>query len=89
MDDTKKDKNRKLVKIPTELGATHRLTAVIEHHGVIASSGHYTAKCWNNQTKQWYLVDDHYSKKISETRVQSENVYIIMYMNTIKNKSDS
>ena len=74
-----KDKNKHLVAIPTKLGQTHQLTAVIEHLGATTYCGHYRAKCWSQIAQQWHTIDDSFVKEMEERRLQSENAYILMY----------
>ena len=59
----KLEKNNKMVHYPIQFKGLN-LKAVIEHHGRSIASGHYKAKCWDQTTQRWYVMDDQLGFKI-------------------------
>ena len=76
----KLEKNSRMVHYPTEFKGMN-LKAVIEHHGKTIASGHYKAKCWNQATQKWYVMDDHFVKEIGEPRIHTAEAYMLLYVN--------
>lgn len=62
---------------------THRLVAMINHHGSAMNSGHYTAFVRDITSGIWYHVDDSLVTRVSEAKVAAgEDAYVLMYERT-------
>lgn len=65
--------------IPTQ-NATHNLVAVIRHHGLTQSSGHYTALLRSPHSHTWFLADDEAITATSSQEVtRGEDAYFVVY----------
>ncbi|ESU39072.1 Ubiquitin carboxyl-terminal hydrolase [Giardia duodenalis] len=59
---------------------THRLVAMINHHGSTMNSGHYTAFVRDVTSGVWYLVDDSIVTRASEAEVSAgTDAYVLLY----------
>ncbi|EFO61305.1 DUB-1 [Giardia lamblia P15] len=66
--------------ISTSSTVTHRLVAMINHHGSTMNSGHYTAFVRDITSGVWYLVDDSIVTRASETEVSAgTDAYVLLY----------
>jgi ubiquitin C-terminal hydrolase len=72
-------KNTKLVQFPIQTRGMN-LKAVVDHQGESMTSGHYVAKCWNQMTQKWYLMDDQLVKEVKEDRLYTQDAYMMMYL---------
>lgn len=58
---------------------THRLVAMINHHGSTMNSGHYTAFVRDVTSGVWYLVDDSIVTRASEQVSAGTDAYVLLY----------
>lgn len=59
---------------------THRLVAMINHHGSTMDSGHYTTFVRDITSGVWYLVDDSIVTRASEAEVAAgTDAYVLLY----------
>ncbi|TNJ29387.1 Ubiquitin carboxyl-terminal hydrolase [Giardia muris] len=60
--------------------ATHNLVAVIRHHGLTQSSGHYTALLRSPHSHTWFMADDATITVSSSQEVtRGEDAYFVVY----------
>jgi len=65
-------------------GGSHRLTAVVRHHGLSIASGHYTCDSWDAAACSWVRHDDARVYRVSEAEVlmsleSQSSVYLAFY----------
>lgn len=67
----------------TPINVTHRLVAMINHHGSTMNSGHYTAFVRDITSGIWYHIDDSIVTRVSEAKVAAgTDAYVLMYERT-------
>jgi ubiquitin C-terminal hydrolase len=59
----------------------YELRGIVDHIGT-DGTGHYIAKCWNENSRDWILFDDTEVTKISPSILVSRNSYVLSYVQT-------
>lgn len=57
----------------------YNLRAVINHHSILATSGHYTTYARHLSSESWYKYDDEKVDKMNRNDVVSEEGYVMFY----------